>query len=119
MINTPLRSMIFPVIVFALLFTAGNLFAAETKTYQITAQSYEFLPDTIRVNQGDKVILNITAIDKDHGFGIKAMDINQRLPKGKTVTIEFVAEKKGEFKINCTQFCGFGHFGMKAKLIVS
>jgi cytochrome c oxidase subunit 2 len=111
--------MIFPIIVSALLFTAGNLLAAETKTFQLTAQSYEFLPDTIRVNQGDKVILNITAIDKEHGFGIKKMNISQSLPKGKTVTIEFVAEKKGEFKINCTKFCGFGHFGMEAKLIVS
>jgi cytochrome c oxidase subunit 2 len=111
--------MIFSIIVFSLLLTAGNLFAAETKTFQLTAQSYEFLPDTIRVNQGDKVILNITAIDKDHGFGIKAMNINRSLPKGKTVTIEFVAKKKGEFKIKCTKFCGFGHFGMQAKLIVS
>lgn len=101
--------------------SAGNLFAAEmaTKTIQITAESYKFTPGTITVNQGDRVILKITATDKDHGFGIKAYDINEVLPKGKTVSIEFVASKKGEFTIKCTKFCGWGHFGMKAKLIVT
>lgn len=34
------------------------------------------------------------------------------------VVIEFVASKKGEFTSKCTKFCGLGHFGMKAKLVV-
>lgn len=111
--------LLFTMIVFALLLAADNLLAAETKTFQITARSYEFSPDIIRVNQGDKVVLNVTATDKDHGFGIKALNIDRRLPKGKTVAIEFLAEKKGEFTVRCTRFCGFGHFGMKAKLVIN
>jgi cytochrome c oxidase subunit II len=106
-------------IVLSLLITAGNLFAAETKTFQITAKQYEFIPNPIVVNQGDTVVLNVTAIDKDHGFGLKAFNIDRKLPKGETQTIEFVADKKGEFIIKCTKFCGFGHFGMKTKLIVN
>ncbi len=116
--TTTFKPIIIATIVFSFLITAGNLFAAETKTFQITAKQYEFTPDPIEVNQGDTVVLNVTAIDKDHGFGIKALNIDQKLPKGETQTIEFVADKKGEFTISCTKFCGFGHFGMKAKLIV-
>jgi len=119
MINMQFKLTIYTIIVFSMLLTAGNLFAAETKTFQITAQSYEFIPETISVNQGDKVVLNVTATDKDHGFGIEALNIDRALPKGKTVVIEFVAEKKGEFTIKCTKFCGLGHFWMKAKLIVN
>lgn len=50
---------------------------------------------------------------------MKEYNIDRVLPKGEMVTIEFVADKKGEFTISCTKFCGWGHFGMKAKLIVS
>jgi cytochrome c oxidase subunit 2 len=106
-------------IAFSLLLAAGNLFAAETKTFQIAAQRYKFSPVTINLNQEDKVVLNVTATDKDHGFGIKALNIDHELPKGRTVVIEFVAARKGEFTIHCTKFCGFGHFGIKAKLFVN
>jgi cytochrome c oxidase subunit II len=115
------RSFILTTIVVAIAFLAGagNLYAQETKTFKVTAKRYEFIPGTIRVNQGDKVVLEVTAIDREHGFGLKAYGINRDLPKGKTVTIEFVADKKGEFTIKCTKFCGWGHFGMQGKLIVS
>ena len=119
MSNFRFNRYIFLFTVIALIAGAGNLHAAETKTFQITAKKYNFIPGTIKVNQGDKVILQITAADTEHGFGIGAMNINQALPQGKTETIEFVADKKGEFTIRCTKFCGWGHFFMTGKLIVS
>jgi len=93
--------------------------AAETKVIKMTAQKYEFTPDTINVHQGDTVVLEITAVDTEHGFGLSAYNIDEKLPKGETVRIEFVADKKGEFTFKCTSFCGWGHFGMNGKLIVS
>ncbi len=107
-------------ILFLMAFLAGgDLFAQETKTINIEAKKYDFTPDTITVNQGDKVILKVTATDRSHGFGIAAYDIDRALPKGETVTIEFVGDKKGKFTIKCTKFCGWGHFGMEAQLVVS
>lgn len=93
--------------------------ANETKVIKMTAEKYDFTPETINVNLGDKVVLEITATDTEHGFGLSAFDIDQKLPQGQTVTIEFVADKKGEFTFKCTSFCGWGHFGMDGKLIVS
>ncbi len=92
--------------------------AGEVKTFEVKAENYKFHPDTITVNKGDKVVIKAIAVDKDHGFGIKAYGIDQPLPKGKWVTIEFTADKKGEYTIRCTKFCGWGHFSMKGKLIV-
>ena len=92
--------------------------AEEVRTFEVKAEDYKFNPDTITVNKGDKVIIKAIAIDKDHGFGIKEFNINQDLPKGKWVTIDFTADKKGEFTIRCTKFCGWKHFLMTGKLIV-
>ena len=93
--------------------------AAETKVIKMTAQKYEFTPETIEVTLGDTVVLEITATDTDHGFGLSAFDIDRNIPEGETVRIEFVADQKGEFTFTCTNFCGWGHFGMSGKLIVS
>jgi cytochrome c oxidase subunit 2 len=90
----------------------------EVKTFEVTADKYKFIPGTITVNQGDKVIIKAIAIDKKHGIGIKAFGIKKLLPKGEWVTVEFTADKKGEFPIRCTKFCGWKHFWMKGKLIV-
>ena len=92
--------------------------AGDVKTFEVKADDYKFIPDTITVNQGDKVIIKAIAIDKHHGIGIKAFNINKDLPKGEWVTIEFTADKEGEFTIHCSKFCGWKHFWMKGKLIV-
>ncbi|MHA2062026.1 MAG: cupredoxin domain-containing protein [Candidatus Sifarchaeia archaeon] len=92
--------------------------AGEMKTFEVRAKKYEFNPGTISVNNGDKVIIKAIANDRDHGIGIKQFNVNSLLPKGKWVTIEFVADKKGEFSIFCSKFCGWKHFNMKSKLIV-
>jgi cytochrome c oxidase subunit 2 len=92
--------------------------AEEVKRFEVKADKYKFKPDRITVNKGDKVIIRAIAIDKDHGLGIKAFNIKKTLPKGEWVTIEFTADKEGEFPIRCTKFCGWKHFWMKGKLIV-
>ncbi|MFQ6079078.1 MAG: cupredoxin domain-containing protein [Thermodesulfobacteriota bacterium] len=98
--------------------SSSLLKAAEVKTFEVQAENYKFSPDTIMVNKGDKVVIKAIAIDKNHGFGIKAFNVKQTLPKGQPVVIEFTADKKGEFTIRCTKFCGWKHFWMKGNLIV-
>lgn len=85
---------------------------------QMTAKKYEFAPDTIRVKAGTPVKLTITATDHEHGFKIDALHINQKLPKGQAVTVEFTPREAGTFPFECSHFCGFGHGKMKGQLIV-
>lgn len=99
--------------------SAAGASAAETKIIKMTAEKYDYTPVIINVKLGDKVVLEITATDTEHGFGLSAFTIDQKLPQGQTVTIEFVADKKGKFTFTCTSFCGWGHFGMDGQLIVS
>jgi len=85
---------------------------------QMTAKKYEFDPSVITVKKGEHVRLIITATDHDHGFKVSAFNVDQLLKKGKPTTIEFVADKAGEFQFNCSHFCGIGHHRMKGKLVV-
>lgn len=92
--------------------------AATVKEFKITANNFAFDPATITVKKGDKVKLIVTSADVDHGMAIKEYNINTKVNKGKTETIEFTADKAGEFEIYCSVFCGSGHKSMKGKLIV-
>lgn len=92
--------------------------APELKEFTIIAKQFEFIPETITVNQGDQVKLTVTSIDVTHGFLISEYGINERLEPGKTITVEFIADKKGEFSMVCNIVCGSGHRSMRGKLIV-
>ena len=85
---------------------------------RMTAKKYKFTPKEIRVKQGERVRLLITALDREHGFEIKALGINIVLEKGKEAVVEFVAERGGKFQFKCSVRCGWLHFRMKGKLIV-
>jgi len=93
----------------------GGAGATEIK---MTAKKYQFDPSVLTVKQGARVRLVITATDRDHGFKLKAYDINQHLKKGVPTTVEFTADKAGTFPFECSDFCGLGHSHMKGKLVV-
>jgi len=92
---------------------------AEVKEFDMVARRWNFQPDTIRVNQGDRVILNIRSVDVMHGFAINKFRVNSRLIPGQTTTVEFVADKKGTFTFFCSVLCGSGHSTMRGQLIVN
>jgi cytochrome c oxidase subunit 2 len=91
---------------------------SKIKEFEITAKQWEFIPDTITVNKGDKVKLHVKSVDVTHGFALPEFGINETLTQGNTVTIEFIANKSGEFVFSCSVYCGSGHSNMKGKLIV-
>lgn len=88
------------------------------KEISMIAKSWEFVPATIAVRQGEKVRLKIKSVDVDHGFAIPDFKVNETLSPGKETVIEFVADKKGMFTFFCSVVCGQGHRDMKGKLIV-
>lgn len=98
--------------------TAAVLPKSITKTFEIVAKNWEFVPGTITVNKGDTVKLVIKSVDVDHGFAMPAFGINRDLKPGTTETIEFVADKVGSFPFRCSVYCGNGHREMDGTLIV-
>ena len=90
----------------------------ELKEFNITAKQFGFEPDIITVNKGNAVKLKITSIDVTHGFSINEYNIRETLEPGKTITVEFVADKSGTFQFFCSVYCGIKHAEMRGKLIV-
>jgi cytochrome c oxidase subunit 2 len=85
---------------------------------QLTLKKYEFGPSTLRVKKGERVKLILVAVDHDHGFKLDEFDVNQKVQKGTTATVEFTADKAGTFQFRCSNVCGLGHRGMKGTLVV-
>src|SRR5579863_8442564 len=84
----------------------------------VTARKYEFSPNVIKLKKEDHIRLIITTLDRDHGFKLEAFHIDQKLPKGEAVTVEFTADQAGAFPFECSHFCGLGHKNMRGQLIV-
>ncbi len=93
--------------------------ASSVKEFTVVAKNWVFEPGTITVNKGDTVKMTVTSIDVAHGFALPDFGVNERLEAGEEVTIEFVADKTGEFTFFCNVFCGSGHREMKGKLVVN
>lgn len=109
--------------------------ADNVQVIEVTAKKYEFNPASIRVKQGAKVQLRITATDHTHGFRIGASPEGgeggehaglvfsspagcQRIEKGQTATVEFTAQTPGTYPFKCCVHCGLHHGSMKGELIV-
>ena len=88
------------------------------KQFDIIAKQWEFIPNEIVANQGDKVILDIKSVDVNHGFMLPDFGVSEFLPPDTQVTIAFIADKVGEFDFSCNVPCGSGHGRMTGKLIV-
>lgn len=120
----------FLLIAAALVYAALPAYSAETpkpyvadpKAKEITidmkAYKYAFDPGDITVYEGQKITLNITSLDKKHGFKLDTYDINVTVVPGTVTTVTFVADKTGQFPFKCSVFCGTGHTSMKGVLKV-
>jgi cytochrome c oxidase subunit II len=85
---------------------------------EVTAKRFGFDPERIEVTEGDHVRLVVRSADGVHGIGIKKFKVEEKIPRGEEVTIEFVASAPGTFPILCSEYCGKGHEDMKGTLVV-
>ncbi len=94
------------------------------KTFAVEARMWGWTPATIEVEEGDRVVLDITTKDVKHGLNIPALDLDVELPAGKTTHVEFVAKQSGDYRFMCSRWCfadpakSTGHNYMEGKLIV-
>lgn len=88
------------------------------KNFKITASQFTYTPNTITVNQGDQVQIELTSADVAHGFALPDYNIDQAIQPGQTATVTFTATKKGTFTFKCNLPCGPGHKDMQGTLVV-
>lgn len=85
---------------------------SSVKEFDVKAFRFGYSPDTITVNKGDKVRINIENTDTLHGIRIPDLGVS-----GNEV-LEFTAGNTGEFTWYCNVMCGPGHMSMKGRVIV-
>ncbi len=88
------------------------------RTFKVYADNWSWSPDTIRVKQGDHVILKLHAYRATRSFVLKAYKLDVHMPQDEDVTAEFDADQKGEFPFKCGRPCGNGCAKMRGTLVV-
>ncbi len=79
-------------------------------TVVIQKNSWSFDPEVIDANRGDTLKLKfVNEDDYDHGVGIDAYGVSQRIPARATLDVPpFVVTKSGDFQFYCSVSCGEG-----------
>ena len=84
----------------------------EIKEFKVDAFRFGYKPNVITIEENDKVKISINNTDTIHGIRIPDLGISGN------ESLEFVADKSGEFNWYCNNYCGGGHSQMQGKLIV-
>jgi len=88
------------------------------RVIRVRANNFRFDPDEIRVKVGEKVMLELLSEDMPHDFVVPELDLSVKLtPAGSSNSIEFTAEKTGEFEYYCS-IANHRALGMTGTLIV-
>ena len=102
------------------IFFAGTIYAADQKeiVIKITAKKFEYSPSSIKIKKGIPVILELTSLDRLHGFNCPKLGVRTDIEPGKVSRVRILAQKAGVYEFHCDIFCGDGHEDMYGKIIV-
>ena len=89
-----------------------------TRTVDITAKRFEFVPATVTLKKGETVRLRVTSEDVTHGLFLRPLKIDTDIVPGQTQELTVTPQVSGTFTAICHHFCGSGHGNMKLTVIV-
>jgi cytochrome c oxidase subunit II len=93
--------------------------ASQEQVVKISAKRFEYSPSVIKVKVNTPVVLELTTLDRLHGFAIPDLKIEAEIKPGEVTRVRFVPQKTGTFAFHCNVFCGSGHEDMAGELIVT
>jgi cytochrome c oxidase subunit 2 len=97
-----------------LLFLASIVLAhlpanGQEKHLTLIAKKFQYLPNIIRVNRGDRVTIRLLSEDVHHGFYLDGYEVKTSAIPGQDGVVSFVADKTGKFAFRCSVTCGSFH----------
>ena len=92
--------------------------AAQEQVVRLKLKRFEFMPNVVRVKKGVPVVIELTSMDRTHGFLLKAFGIDEDVKKDKITRVRFVPDKVGTFEFHCDDFCGDFHEDMTGTIVV-
>lgn len=108
------------ILTFIMFLGLANVFAENNaeKVIKITAKKFEYSPNEIRIKKGVPVILELTSLDRVHGFNCPDLGVRADIFPDKISRVRIVPEKAGTYEFHCDIFCGDGHEGMSGTIVV-
>jgi cytochrome c oxidase subunit 2 len=88
------------------------------RVVKITAKKFEYVPTKIFLKRGVPVTLELTALDRKHGFAAPELGLRSDVAPGAPVRLRLVPDKIGTFAFHCDIFCGDGHESMSGEIVV-
>ncbi len=86
--------------------------------FRIEASTYQYSPDSISVNHGDHVTIDLVSTDVVHGMYVDDYGVSVTADPGQTARLSFVADRPGVFRLRCNAPCGALHPFMLGRLSV-
>ena len=87
-------------------------------TVRMIAQQYSFVPSCVRVPAGTPVTFRLTSADVLHGFQLIGTNVNSMVMPGFISEVRTTFDEPGDYRMPCHEFCGVGHQGMWARVVV-
>jgi heme/copper-type cytochrome/quinol oxidase subunit 2 len=91
---------------------------AQERHVRIEAADDGFSPGVIKANLGDRITVELVAVDVVHGLFLEGYDVTLTADPGQSATISFVADREGTFAFRCSIVCGPLHPFLVGKLRV-
>jgi cytochrome c oxidase subunit 2 len=102
----------------ALLLMLASRARGDEQVIHLTARKFAYEPSEITVKKDVPVVLEITSLDRDHGFRLDAFGVRADVKPGQVTRIRLVPDRVGRFEFACDVFCGTGHEEMSGELVV-
>ncbi len=93
--------------------------ASQEQVVKISAKRFEYSPSAIKLKVNVPVVLELTSLDRVHGFAVPDLKLDAEIKPGEVTRVRFVPEKTGTFAFHCNVFCGSGHEDMAGQLVVT
>jgi 3',5'-cyclic AMP phosphodiesterase CpdA len=89
-----------------------------TPVVSITAKKFSFTPSQIMLRAGTPEILELTSLDRLHGFNCPGLGVRTNVNPGVISRLRVTAKKPGTYPFHCDIFCGEGHSEMVGDIVV-
>lgn len=76
---------------------------------RVMAKKFQYTPNIIEVNRGDRVTIKLYSEDVHHGFYLDGFDVQTSARPGEPGSLSFTANKTGKFNFRCSVTCGAMH----------
>ena len=91
---------------------------AAEQVVKVTAKKFEYSPSVINLKRGVPAVLQLTSLDRQHGFDCPGLKLHAEINPGKVTQLKFTPGEVGEFPFHCNVFCGSGHDQMEGTIKV-